>query len=117
MKEKIFTLSEIERAIFQCPPHKVHIDARPSVDDGFVGDIETIETEFFLYRLFKSNMDEYQKYKNSKQVMTEEQIVINRKELLISFATFMESNFFSDTAMTPEQLVDEYEREINIKWA
>jgi len=39
--------------------------------------------------------------------------VSNRRELLISFATFMEANFFSDTAMTPTQLVDEYEREIN----
>jgi hypothetical protein len=54
MKEKTFTLAEIERAILQCPLHKVHIDAQPEVDDGFVGDIETIETKYFLFRLFKS---------------------------------------------------------------
>lgn len=29
MEEKTFTLSEIERAILQCPPHRVHIDSRP----------------------------------------------------------------------------------------
>ena len=67
MEERTFTLAEIERAILTVPKYKVHIEANPSVDDGFSGDIETIETEYFLFRLFKSNRYEYQKYKNSKQ--------------------------------------------------
>jgi hypothetical protein len=63
MQEKKFTLSEIKRAILQCPVYEVHIDANPSVDDSFPADIKTIEIEMFLFRLFNSNFNEY---KNSK---------------------------------------------------
>jgi hypothetical protein len=50
-----FTLEEIERAIGQSPKHIVHIEPSPSVDDGFKGEIKTIEIDMFWFRLFGSN--------------------------------------------------------------
>ena len=57
-----FTLEEIERAIRQSPRHIVHCEPSPSVDDGFRGDIETIEIDMFWFRLFgsvKKDWDEF----------------------------------------------------------
>jgi hypothetical protein len=66
--EETFTLLEIERAIAQSPKHIVHCEPSPSVDDGFRGDITTIEVDMFLFRLFKSNMEKYNEYKKLKHL-------------------------------------------------
>lgn len=62
-----FTLEEIERAIRQSPRHTVHIDKIPAIDDNFPHDITTIEIEMFLFRLFGSNKEDYDEYKESKK--------------------------------------------------
>jgi hypothetical protein len=64
--KNIFTIEEIERAIAQSPKHIVHIEPSPSVDDGFRGDIKTIEVDMFWFRLFGSNKKDWDEYNNSK---------------------------------------------------
>jgi hypothetical protein len=58
-----FTIEDIERAIAQSPKHIIHCEPSPSVDDGFSGNIKTIEVDMFLFRLFGSNKNEYDNYK------------------------------------------------------
>lgn len=64
--EKTFTVEDIERAIIQSPKHDVFIPRNPAIDDNFDSNISTIEVDMFWFRLFGSNKNEYDKYKNSK---------------------------------------------------
>ena len=61
-----FTIEEIERAIKQSPKHNVFIPQNPAIDDSFDSNISTIEVDMFWFRLFGSNMKNYNEYKNSK---------------------------------------------------
>ncbi len=72
---KLFTIEEIEKAIRLSPKHDVFIMRDASCDDGFSGNIMTIEIEMFLFRLFDSNKIEYDKYKtqkNNEMITTQE---------------------------------------------
>lgn len=61
-----FTIEEIERAILQSPKHTIEVKTPPNIDGNLDGEIETIEVDMFWFRLFGSNKNEYDKYKNSK---------------------------------------------------
>ena len=61
-----FTIEEIERAILQSPKHIIEVKTPPNIDGNLDGEIETIEVDMFWFRLFGSNKNEYDKYKNSK---------------------------------------------------
>lgn len=62
MKKK-FTLEEIENAILQSPKHMVDIKTPPNIDGKLDSEIETIEIDMFLFKLFGSNKNTYDYYK------------------------------------------------------
>jgi type II restriction/modification system DNA methylase subunit YeeA len=61
--KKTFTLEEIERAISQSPKHIVDIKTPPNIDGNLDSEIETMEIDMFLFRLFGSNKNTYDYYK------------------------------------------------------
>lgn len=61
-----FTIEEIERAILCSLKHTVEVNTPPNIDGNLDGEIETIEVDMLWFRLFGSNKNEYDKYKNSK---------------------------------------------------
>jgi len=61
----IFTLSDIERAIRQCPKFIVEPKEELGVDKMLGDPFETIETEMFLFRLFKSDQKVYNEWKKN----------------------------------------------------
>jgi len=66
IEEIAFTIEEIERAILQSPKHIIEVKTPLNIDGNLDGEIETIEVDMFWFRLFGSNKNEYDKYKNSK---------------------------------------------------
>lgn len=67
MKERTFTLKQIERAIEISPKFSVERKIPPEIDGDLDTATETIEADMFLYILLGSNMEEFQKYKKLKQ--------------------------------------------------
>ena len=61
--KKTFTLEEIELAISRCTKHTFKYKTPPTVDGMLDSDLEVIELDMFLYKLFGCSMEEYLEYK------------------------------------------------------
>lgn len=63
MEDKKFTLKEIIKVIHQCPIIEVDIET-PKGDEMEIQHIKTVEIAMFLYKLYDSNPEEFEKYVN-----------------------------------------------------
>jgi len=64
MEEKKFTLKEIIKVIHQCPIFEVEVEA-PNNDEGStIQNVKTVEISMFLFKLYQSSPEEFEKYVN-----------------------------------------------------